>query len=249
MDNKSSEAYIWYLFHSGFAVKTPGHLLVFDYYLDKPKGINTGLDNGVINPKELSDLNVVVFSSHQHMDHFNPVVFNWAKHIKKIRYILSYDIEHNRKNENIISVQPGSDYNFEDIQVSTLKSTDEGVAFLISCNGLTIYHAGDLNWWHWEGEPDDENLSMAENYKRQIDLLKGKHIDIAFVPLDPRLEGHYLLGLDYFMKTVGAEMVFPMHFGTKYSIFSQLRKDSRAAGYIEKTAVITRRGQKFVYNY
>lgn len=31
-------------------------------------------------------------------------------------------------------------------------STDEGVAFLVTAEGRTVFHAGDLNWWHWEGE-------------------------------------------------------------------------------------------------
>mgnify|MGYP000382206809 FL=1 len=49
------------------------------------------------------------------------------------------------------------------VRIQTLKSTDAGVAFLVECEGRTIYHAGDLNWWHWEGEPDayNEHMKMA----------------------------------------------------------------------------------------
>lgn len=38
----------WYLYHSGVAVKTENHLLIFDYYLDAPQG--GGLADGVVNP-------------------------------------------------------------------------------------------------------------------------------------------------------------------------------------------------------
>lgn len=46
--------------------------------------------------------------------------------------------------------------------VKTLFSTDEGVAFLLRCSEGTIYHAGDLNDWVWNGEPDEENRQAKE---------------------------------------------------------------------------------------
>ena len=59
-----------------------------------------------------------------------------------------------------------------------MKSTDEGVAFIVREKDGTIYHAGDLNWWHWEGEPK----SRTEIWKlilKEIDSMKGRKIDIA----------------------------------------------------------------------
>jgi L-ascorbate metabolism protein UlaG (beta-lactamase superfamily) len=245
-DNNNVSAHIWYLFHSGFAVKTTEHFLVFDYYLDSPKGAKASLESGVIKPEKIRDHDVVVFSSHQHHDHFNPVIFTWRNNIRKIRYVLSSDIGHS-KEESIISVEPGRSYELGDLNIKVLDSTDIGSAFLVEVDGLTIYHGGDLHWWHWKGEPDSDNLAMAESYKKQIDMLKGKSIDIAFIPLDPRLEEYYLLGLDYFMRAVGANMVFPMHFGKEHDIFMQLREERTAADYMEKVAEIRHRGQQFVY--
>ena len=34
------------------------------------------------------------------------------------------------------------------------------VAFLLTCKEGVIYHAGDLNDWVWEGEPEDSNAAM-----------------------------------------------------------------------------------------
>ena len=48
-----------------------------------------------------------------------------------------------------------------------LKSTDEGVAFLVEVNGVVIYHAGDLNWWHWDEEPKSWNNDMAARFKER----------------------------------------------------------------------------------
>ncbi len=53
-------------------------------------------------------------------------------------------------------------------EIRTLRSTDEGVAFVVHYAGKTIYHAGDLNWWHWKkGEPD-------EKIQRCVGLIRQK---------------------------------------------------------------------------
>ena len=82
MDDIKSEAEIWYLYNSGFAVKTANHFLIFDYYLDSAKGNERCLENGVINTNEIKDLDVIVFVSHKHPDHFNPLIFDWQNDIK-----------------------------------------------------------------------------------------------------------------------------------------------------------------------
>ena len=215
-----NEVSIWYIYHSGFAVKTANHLLVFDY-LNDPESVITA----DLILQEAHNREVIVFASHSHADHFTPDIFGWKTRDAKIHYVLSHDIELRPDGEDVAVVFPGHKYQLNGVEIDVLDSTDIGVAFLVSCDGINIFHAGDLNWWHWNGEPDEDNSTMAENYKRQIDLLKGKQIDVAFIPVDPRLEEHYSLGLIYFMQVVGAEKVFPMHFGTNYAVFQMLKKD------------------------
>lgn len=241
------EAEIWFLGHSGFAVQTSHHFLIFDYYNDKPITMTRGLNAGVIEPDELQGKAITVFSSHRHADHFNRLILDWSKKLPQIRYILSYDIPGIKKADNILIASPGKDLETDGMTVQVLDSTDEGVAFLIKTDGLTIYHAGDLNWWHWQGEPDKENQLMATRYQTEINKLKGNQIDIAFVPVDPRLEKQYLWGLTYFMRTVGAKRIFPMHFWEDYQIFTRLHQDPDAATFREKIQPITRRGQHFHY--
>jgi hypothetical protein len=105
------------------------------------------------------------------------------------------------------------------------KSTDIGVAFMVREGGICFYHAGDLNWWHWEGETKAKNRNMEVNYKREIERLKGllqeRRLTVAFVPLDPRLENAYWYGMSFFMQTVGAEYVFPMHFWEDYAVIDR----------------------------
>ncbi|MCL2126135.1 MAG: MBL fold metallo-hydrolase, partial [Oscillospiraceae bacterium] len=61
------EVKIRYLYHSGFAVQTPKHFLIFDYWKQRPKG--KGLESGVVDPSALSGQDVIVFASHNHGDH------------------------------------------------------------------------------------------------------------------------------------------------------------------------------------
>ncbi|WP_444659727.1 MBL fold metallo-hydrolase [Caproiciproducens sp. R2] len=236
------KAEIRYLYNSGFTLKTDRHLFIFDYYLDSPKGC--GLEKGVVDPEEIKDLDVVVFVSHSHPDHYNPKIFSWRKTVGKIRYVLSDDI---KTSEDVIRAAPGREYDLGDLSVRTLDSTDIGVAFLIQADGLCIYHAGDLNDWYWNGEPDSDNREMTRRYREQIDTLKGEAIDIAFVPADPRLEEHALRGLDYFMRTVGAELAVPMHFSENTSVFEELKSDSRTESYRDRIAFFSQRGEMIPY--
>lgn len=229
---------IHYLFNSGFLVKTDRHFFLFDYYLDTPQ--NGTLAQGVIRPEILKEKDAVVFISHRHYDHYNPAVFTWQEQVPGIRYIVSDDIQ-NAASKALL-IHPGETVTQPDFSVKALKSTDEGSAFLIKTEGLTIYHAGDLNWWHWNGETEEYNREMARQYKQQIDLLRGESIDLAFIPMDPRLEDKYLLGIDYFMKTVGAKLVIPMHFSNDLSAFDALQNDERAEEYRKKIHALKERG-------
>lgn len=232
------KAKVWYLAHSGFAVQTESSFLIFDYYLDEPKGGT--IEQGVIDPKELAEKNVIVFVSHNHDDHFNPVVFEWQKTIPNIRYILSNDIP---EIPNATMMGPDDTVEQEDLVVKTYRSTDEGVAFLVQIDGLAIYHAGDLNWWHWEGEPETYNIKMADDYKKQIDLLAGERIDLAFVPLDPRQERQYDWGVKYLLERSNVPYVVPMHFWNQPDVIDRLLVEPYMSCHANRICPLRHRGQ------
>ena len=232
------KAKVWYLAHSGFSVQTESSFLIFDYYLDEPKGGT--IEQGVIDPKELAEKNVIVFVSHNHDDHFNPVVFEWQKTIPNIRYILSNDIP---EIPNATMIGPDDTVEQEDLVVKTYRSTDEGVAFLVQIDGLAIYHAGDLNWWHWEGEPETYNIKMADDYKKQIDLLAGERIDLAFVPLDPRQERQYDWGVKYLLERSNVPYVVPMHFWNQPDVIDRLLVEPYMSCHANRICPLRHRGQ------
>ena len=88
------------------------------------------------------------------------------------------------------------------IEIETLRSNDMGVAFLVKVEGKTIYHAGDLNWWHWNGEPEEDNEYYKKTFQDEMKYLEGKKIDLAFMLLDPRQEDKYCCCLLYTSRCV-----------------------------------------------
>lgn len=228
------KAQVQYLHHSGFAVKTDRHYLVFDY-----DGTTPAPDSA-----QLAQPGAIVFVSHKHGDHYSESILPWQKQNKKLQYVMSFDVPCPKKGGT--SIYAGDTLDFEGVKVTALASTDEGVAFLVEVDGLVIYHAGDLNWWHWSGESSAYNANMSKSYRDEIRKLRGKAIDIAFVPVDPRLEQEsYLLGLDFLLQTAKAEHIFPMHFGDDYRVFDWLRGDPKAAPYLDNIMVIQQPGQTF----
>ena len=93
-----------------------------------------------------------------------------------------------------------------------LLSNDSGVAFIVKTKEGTIYHAGDLNDWYWDGGSKADNQRLTSAYRAAIRKIKGMHFDAAFVPLDPRQGDHYADGILYFLKNVDCNVIFPMHY-------------------------------------
>lgn len=188
---------ITYIHHSCFLVETDHYQLIFDYF----KGVLPALDK---NKK------TVFFVSHNHRDHFNPLIFSL---VNNASFVVASDIQV-YSSERAISLGANVQTDFEGLRIETLESTDEGVAFIVQCDGKLIFHAGDLNWWHWDPENEQEiedNKTMAEQYRKEIDKIKDRVFDVAFIPLDPRLEYAASWGMKYFLECVNVNRVYPMH--------------------------------------
>lgn len=232
---------ITYIGHSGFLVETDDCYYIFDYY------------RGVL-PRLQSNKPVFVFSSHAHHDHYTPEIFRmlYETEMESITAVLSDDISSEVYPRNvgeitIISVSCHRTYNLPcNTTVYTLRSTDEGVAFLLRCSEGTLYHAGDLNDWVWSGESEEYNRNMTENYRLEIDrlnkycqdYLNGLPIDAACIPLDPRQEEFYACGMLYFLRRVLVSNVYPMHFWGQPEIIDRFCSDyPEYAHMIQKCSV------------
>ncbi|MCC8059724.1 MAG: MBL fold metallo-hydrolase [Clostridiales bacterium] len=234
---------VTYIHHSSFLVELRHALLLFDY------------TEGPL-PELAPDKDLIIFASHIHGDHFAPVIFSLAVKHPRARYVLSDDIPAKQVPQALTAPVNfiGSGHTCSlaltcgsDLTIHAYKSTDEGVAFVVSVDGAIIYHAGDLNDWRWNGEPDDWNNQMHVDYLRELNAMRadGIHPDVAMVPLDGRLENWFYLGLDEFMEIVGARAVFPMHFWKDYDIIRRLKELPCSAPYRDRVADIRACGQEF----
>lgn len=242
---------ITYVDHSGFLVEWDTCYFLFDYY----KGDMPKLD---VNKK------LLVFVSHNHGDHFNPEIFNLYKEHPNVTYLISSDVKLNDKTitkygitEEIYRVikvvKPNQEYDIIDedsnpILIRTLKSTDSGVAFLIHYKEKTVYHAGDLNLWMWKGEDKQFNNDMRANFYKEISKLENINIDVAFVPLDPRQEEWYGLGMDALLNTTKVSYVFPMHFWDKPETVGKYKKDMEAKQISANIMDVNQEGQNWSIN-
>ncbi|MCI8374144.1 MAG: MBL fold metallo-hydrolase [Lachnospiraceae bacterium] len=231
---------ITYIGHSGFLVELSESLLLFDYY------------EGSL-PKLPPEKKLYVFSSHRHPDHFNPKIFSLAEEHRDTLFFLSHDIWESRVPKALhcrtTRLRPGESHETEQLSIRTLKSTDEGVAFLVQMEGKTIYHAGDLNDWRWPGEPESWNRQMKEHFDQYIEPLQNIQVDAAFLPLDPRQEDYYCLGFDYFLsltaKESQKERIYPMHCWEDYGIIDRWLLEHPDHPKLSRVVRITGRGQSF----
>ncbi len=235
---------ITYINHSGFLVEMEEATLLFDYW--------TGTIP-IIRP----NLPLLVFASHSHSDHYNRAIWDLCKHRDDVVYVLSSDINGgmawglNRKvdadgGNQLYKVSPGEERKIPlkkgEAQVRTLCSTDMGVAFIVELGGKTIYHAGDLHWWSWEGESDRGNADMERRFKNEIKKIGGMKFDVAFLPLDLRLESRFWWGLDYFMRATDTSLAVPMHFWGDFSVVGKLRALKESEPYRDRVCEVDKEG-------
>ena len=184
------------------------------------------MSRGTVSQQDLKEAEkVYVFVSHNHFDHYNPIVFEWDQVNSNIQYFLSFDVDVPARDKRYYTMNPYQEYKDDSIYVKTYGSTDEGVSFMVDIEGFRIFHAGDLNCWYWYYESTPQELEEDENkFLVELEKITEEDIDIAFFPVDPRLQEYYYMGGEYFIRKLEPKLFIPMHFGDDYSItktFSQ----------------------------
>lgn len=205
-----------YIYHSSFLLEMEESVFIFDYF----KGEIPEFDRS----KRL-----YVFSTHAHGDHFSKKIFEKFGSHKKVKFILSDDIEYENNNGyDITYVSPNKQYSIDNLLIETLKSTDEGIAIIINSEGKTVYHSGDLNWWTWVGfESEEEYNAMTKAFKEEIEKIKGRHFHLAMMVLDYRQKERYDWGLKYLLENTKIDYVAPMHCWDKFEVIENFKKDNK----------------------
>lgn len=208
-----------YINHSGFALVGQKITIIIDYF----KGFSDSEIGENLKKMLLESPNkIYVLSSHFHPDHFNPEVLTWKRLRSNIHYIFSKDILKRRraKVEDAIYIRKGEEYNDENIFIRAYGSTDVGISFYIETEGKKIFHAGDLNNWHWADESTVEEAKEAENhYLRELNniAIDVKSVDVAMFPVDARIGNGYMRGAEQFVNHIQVGIFVPMHFWEHFS--------------------------------
>ncbi len=229
---------VTYYVHSGFSCAIDGNFFIFDYWRGQDPEELEGHDLTVEKLKNYK--NVYVFITHSHPDHFDPIVYEWYKELP-VNYIVSYEMPIGSRGKRM---NPGDTYKIsEKIQVKAFDSTDLGVSYLLSYEDINIFHAGDLNFWHWREESTAQEIDEAEvQFKNAMEPIKKENIDIAFFPVDPRQGRLFDAGANYFLMSVKPRLMIPMHFWQKNEIAVEFARRSRSRD--SEVLAMTKPGEK-----
>ena len=202
---------IHYLYNSGFAIELENRLLVFDYYRMEP--YEGGWSDGIV-PARLAQFDkAYVFISHGHADHFNSEIFSFPD--RGVETIFIADRSVARGHEDVVAMSPGTRWEDDFMRVSAHPSTDVGVSFQVEVDGRTVFHAGDLNCWHWmiDNSEQEEARARAE-YTKALDEISESmsRVDVAFFPVAPRMRGACGDGALEFLERFDVGLFIPMHF-------------------------------------
>ena len=198
---------VTYHYNSGFSIRIGGMLLVFDYWEGEGQCIP---EVGRLNRKILSAYEqIYVFVSHSHPDHFSHVIYEWREGLP-VTYIVSSDMPIGTRGKRIAPLETlelGPN-----LSVKAFDSTDLGISLLVKAYGMNIFHAGDLNLWHWRQESSLREIEAAEKaFYEACEPIKGEKIDLAMFPVDPRQGMMYDAGANHFILTQKPRVFIPMH--------------------------------------
>ena len=243
---EQGEAYIWYMSHAAWAVKTKNHLLIFDYTQPYQLNFEPKLSNGHINPVGIKEKNVSVFVSHAHSDHYDSRIFNWKTDINNIEYILGF-MPRGRSRNDYTYIGPNEKKIINGMEILTIKSTDSGVGFIVNVDGIKIFHAGD----HANTES-----GISEPFSKEIAYIseKEKDIDIAFMLLGASCGGQgndyeeVKEGLFYTLNKLSPKVFFPMHARNNENLYLQFKQEALDKNVSTPIICADLKGDRFFYS-
>lgn len=241
------QATVWYLRHAGYAVRLGETLLVFDYQealgmesvtADTPRTLETGF----IDPAEVKDLDVYVFVTHAHGDHYDPVIFEWPGLIDNLTYVIGWEAEPESHCERFVTTDATchtmrglrATAHLDDVDVYTVDSDHNDipeVAYLVRLGDWTVYHNGD-----YMGDPVSDYA-----YLRTI----SNRIDFAFVSGLPGSEWPHVGRAVRLARQFDVPMLFAMHFRDR-QMCEAFVAEVAAEGVTAEVTCPTARGQQFV---
>jgi L-ascorbate metabolism protein UlaG (beta-lactamase superfamily) len=232
-----------YLYNSGYVIEGKQCTVIIDYFRDSG---NEYAQSALTSfPGK-----IYVLSSHWHPDHFSRHVLKWKNIRQDIVFIFSKDILKRKfvSRESAIFLAKGSVYQDEILIIKAFGSTDVGISFLIETEGKKIFHAGDLNNWHWDEESTPAEIQRAEQkYLKELKALADEtnQLDLAMFPVDCRLGKNYMRGAEQFINAIQTTLFAPMHFGENYHEANAFQTYAEKAG--SRFAAWTKTGESILF--
>jgi ankyrin repeat protein len=193
---KEGEAYLWYLdglYGGGYAVKTKGHLVLFDK-MGIDESPEAALANGHLNPDELAGQKITVLITKATGLAHESRVCELAKRIPGIDVV--FDSKPTASDMSALDITPchlaapHESLAVGGIQIHPIPAMGrgyggaQGLGYLVEADGLKILHAG----FHASGNEAAETA----RYRKEIDFLKPcGPIDIAILTVSGHLAADY----------------------------------------------------------
>ena len=265
---------ITYIGHSGFMVETDDQILLFDCIANgigrtsagTAKAADSDLqseagmeENAMVSRGILPYLDpakkLTVFISHMHEDHYVPEIWRLAgMHPDVVFFAGEEDLAEEAADyldpqlmQGVYETEPDQTYELKGrMKVETLLSTDAGAAFYVTLeDGTTVFHAGDLLLWMWYDNSPEYNAWMEKTFYGELDRIRGRHTDIAFLPLDPRLEMNAELSIDAYLQAMDIDFALPMHFWKNYAFVKAFADSAGEKPWRSPVHVLTQENQEF----
>jgi len=127
-----------------------------------------------------------------------------------------------------------------------LRQSKLRVSFFITLQGKQIFHAGDLNNWHWSEESTDQEIRKAEgDFLAEVKNIKQTYpqMHLVMFPVDSRLGKDYTKGPKQFIEQIKSSIFVPMHFSEDYNGGNAFRQTAETTGC--RFISISHRGETF----
>lgn len=223
MDETMSHRQLYFIQHSSFLYVGEGCLLLFDYY---------GAGDVLSLLDRLPKYPLYIFCSHSHGDHYSPVVHTLFKNYpEQVRYIFHQEVWESVPEEyrdDIRFLNTEEEITIDGLKVRALGSTDAGGSFYVEENGLRLFHAGDLNNWHWNEEASPYYIQLYEEAWQKELTLAQEHIsglELLMFPTDLRLGKDFLKGLEQFLGVIPTKYIVPMHLNGVLEDYRVIKKE------------------------
>ena len=188
---------IRWLAHAAFQIETNGKTIYLDpRYM---KSLESKIGSFFENPDKAD----VILFTHHHADHCYPSSFK--KMLTPDTKIIAPELCKKKLGNDFIRIKPGDEIRIDDIQVRAVDAynikrhrtsgrlwhiKEEGVGYLVTIDGNTIYHAGDT-----EFIPEMRHLG---------------NVNVALLPIDGKFTMNISEAIDAVM-AIKPKIVIPMH--------------------------------------